>query len=143
MSRRRNPKTQQPRPHQPPLHQPPSPRRREPARPNLTVRISLLEDLRVEVDPVYNDAAIKYLDSLYAAANREDYEPEWTDDHKIAYYIQDLMDGFLTQWEIEPSREEDDGGSAPQVPHIRGAPVVDRFDLADAELARSGELDEV
>lgn len=100
----------------------------------------MLADGRMEVDPKYNDAAMEHLDVLYGLANREDYDPvDWSDDHKIAFFISDMMAGFLAQWEApDEGGGIDDGGTIPGVLHINESPVVDRFDLADMELARSG-----
>jgi hypothetical protein len=128
MSRRRKPKatTQD---YQPPRR---ASRNTGAEYPKLDIKISLHRDGKVEVDPAYNNAAIAHLDVLYEAAERDDYDPEWTDDHKIAFYVYDLMDGFLQQWDTPISQDEVDTPVS-EVPTMQESPVVDRYDIADME----------
>lgn len=100
--------------------------------PRLEIKIVLLRDGRVEVDPVYNNSAIVHFDTLYSAAERDDYDPDWTDDHKIAFFISDMMDGFLQQWDTPISQEEVDSPVS-EVPTMQESPIVDRYDIADME----------
>ncbi len=112
----------------------------------MTVTLKMVPDrksghIAIEVDPRYNEAAMEHLDVLYAAAKREDYDANFDNDHKIAFWIADMMEVALAQWESPDSSEMGDvekDGTIPGVPHIRESPVVDRFDLTDMEFARRG-----
>lgn len=116
-------------------------RRRKPAAPkleapNLTISILLRPDGAVEIDPQYNKPAIDHLDRLYHAARREDYDPHWNDDHKIAFFMADMVESVLAQYGPSIDQEEVDASVAP-VPHISEAPVLDVFDLNQMAAARS------
>jgi len=128
MSRRRN-RSNQPSPTPQPLRR----RNTRAERPLLSIGVSFLPEGRVEVDPKYNDALIEQLDTI--CGDSEEYDVRWEDDHKIAYYIWTLMDGFLAQWDPAVAQEEVDA-TIPEVPHLKDAPVVDRFDIADLEILK-------
>jgi len=100
--------------------------------PDLYVSISLFANGTVEIDPKYNKVAIAHLDELYQAAQVEDYDPEWPDDHKVAFFVYDAIENVLTQWGPPIAQEEVDGAVG-TVPHIRDVPVRDRFDIANME----------
>jgi hypothetical protein len=123
MSRRRKP-------NQPPQQQQQKRRNTGADRPRLAITITFLPDGKVEVDPQFNNALIEQLDVIHEMA--EEYDAEWTDDHKIAYYVGNLMDDYLAQWGPPITQEEVDTGVS-EIPHIKDAPVIDRFDLADME----------
>jgi hypothetical protein len=131
MSRRRNKTTISPEPQPPPQ----SNRRRNTSaeRPLLNITIGFLAEGKVEVDPKYNNALIEQLDVI--CGDSEDFDVNWTNDHKIAYYIWLLMDGFLSEWDPPVAREEVDA-TIPEVPHLKDAPVVDRFNLSDMEILK-------
>jgi len=74
---------------------------------------------------------------LYLASEREDYDEGWTEDHKMAYFLSDMVDQVLVQWE-PPETPEDRNGEA-QVPHIRETPVRDVYDIKDLQRAKSGK----
>src|SRR5216684_2599797 len=111
MSRRRN-KPSQPSPPQ----QPPRRRNTRAERPFLSIEVSFLPEGKVEVDPKYNDSLIEQLDVI--CGDSEEYDVQWEDDHKIAYYIWTLMDGFLTQWD-PPVSQEEVNAAIPDVPHLK------------------------
>lgn len=118
------------------IQQPPPPRRHRNTRaerPSLTIGVSFLPDGKIEVDPKYNDALIEQLDVI--CGETEEYDIEWHDDHKIAYYVWTIMDGFLAQWDTPISPDEVDA-AMPEVPHLKDAPVVDQLDIADMEIVK-------
>lgn len=131
MSRRKK----QSRPNSPPPNPPRRIRNTGAEYPKLTVTIDLRRDHTVLVDPVFNDAAIEHLDVLYEAAQRDDYDSAWSDDHKIAFYIWNLMEDYLQQWDSPVSQDEVDIPVS-EVPHIKQSPVVDQFDLSGMERAK-------
>jgi hypothetical protein len=98
--------------------------------PRFEVKISLLRNGNVQVDPDYNKVAIAHFDSLYEHAGRDDYNPNWSDDHKIAFFISDMMDVSLQQWEspISPNETEE---PISEIPNIKDNPVVERYDIAN------------
>lgn len=104
--------------------------RRKPDKLNLNVTIGLRDDGTVAIDPQFNQAAVEHLDGLYMSALREDYDTQWTDDHKVAYFLADMIDHVLAQWGPPIDQEELDM-AVPTVPHINEAPVRDRFDLSE------------
>jgi hypothetical protein len=97
----------------------------------LAVRIDMKTNGRVEVDPKYQPEAVVKLDDLYEKAHREDYDASWTDDHKVAYFLFQIFDEILQQY--EPIPEEID--ATPGVPHIRDAPVREVFDISSMSKA--------
>lgn len=121
--RRRNPPAQQTRPQ----------RNTRAERPVLTIDIAFLPDGKLEVEPRYNNALIEQLDVI--CRDTEEYDVAWHDDHKIAYYVWTVMDGFLAQWDPPVAQEEVDG-AIPEVPHLNEVPVVDRLDIADMEIVK-------
>lgn len=130
MSRRRNDKIKQ---QNFPQHPPQRKRNTHADRPVLSIGINFLPDSKVEVDPKYNAALIEQLDVI--CQDSDEYDPRWEDEHKIAYYIWTLMDGFLSQWDM-PISQEEVNAAIPGVPHIKEDPIVDRFDLKDTEIAK-------
>jgi len=104
----------------------------------LKINIWLRPDAAVEIDPEFNKLAIDHLDKLYEMAQREDYENNWTDDHKIAFFLSDMIDSILVQYDAPIAREEVNGSVAP-VPHITEAPVRDVFDINRMGLAKPGK----
>lgn len=125
MSRRRKAQPQAP--------QPRRYRNTHAERPHLSLAVSFLPEGKIEVEPKFNDALIEQLDTICAAT--EDYDDEWTDDHKIAYYVWTIMDGFLAQWDTPISPDEVDADVA-DVPHLKDAPVVDQLDIAGMEIVK-------
>lgn len=104
------------------------------SRPSLKISIEMKSDGSIVTDPQYNKAAIEHIDYLYTLADREDYDVEWTSDHKLAFLIADIMDGVLAQWEPPIDQAEVDASVA-GVPHLNESPVRDVYDLNDMEPA--------
>lgn len=100
--------------------------------PTLRVRTEMTPDGQVEVDPVYNSRAIENLDRLYEKAGRDDYDPRWDDDHKVAFFLFQIFDEILSQYEAPPSEDID---PTPGVPHLREAPVRDVIDISQLSRA--------
>ena len=130
MSRRRKP-TPSPKQQQEPRRH----RNTGAERPHLGITITFLPEGKVEVEPKYNAALIEQLDTIHEMA--EEYNAEWEDDHKIAYYIGNLMDDYLGQWDTPIAQEEVDG-TVGDVPHLSESPVLDRFDISDMEVVNKG-----
>ena|ERR1051326_2451296 len=113
-------------------------RKQTPEGPNLDVRITMRLDGAVEIDPQFNKPMITHLDTLYTMANREDYDQEWTDDHKLAFFLADIIEQVLSQWGTPSDPDELD----PQVsamPHITESPVKDVLDLSRMTVAKSSK----
>jgi hypothetical protein len=99
-------------------------------RPNqsvLRVSTEMMTDGRVEVDPTFSQVAIENLDKLYVAAHREDYDKNWEDDHKIAFFLFQVFVEILSQYD-EPTTDRD-LDPAPGVPSLQDAPVREVIDL--------------
>jgi hypothetical protein len=95
-------------------------------------------DGSIVTDPQFNKAAIDHIDYLYTLADREDYDTQWTNDHKLAFLIADIMDGVLAQWE-PPIDQSEVEASVAGVPHINEAPVRDVYDLGEMEPANAAK----
>ena len=93
---------------------------------------------RIEIDPKFNSAAIENLDQLYQKAERDDYDKRWSDDHKIAFFLYQVFDEILAQYDPPPNADEVD--PAPGVPSLREAPVRDVIDIATMPRANSTSL---
>lgn len=116
-----------------PVEQPRRQRNTRAEKPLLNIGVSFLPEGKIEVEPRFNDALIEQLDVI--CRESEDYDVEWTDDHKIAWYMWTILDGFLAQWDSPLAQEEVDG-TIPEVPHLKDDPVLDRLDLAGMEIVR-------
>jgi hypothetical protein len=92
---------------------------------------------RIEIDPKYNRAAIENLDRLYEKAERDDYDKNWDDDHKIAFFQYQVFDEILAQYDPPSSPDLD---PTPGVPSLREAPVREVVDIATMTPANSTSL---
>jgi hypothetical protein len=119
-------------------------RGKQPPRDNITnnasmrITIVMQVDGTIEVDPKFNQAAIKFLDTLYDKAERDDYDKRWEDDHKIAFFQYQIFDEILSQYDDPPSADDID--PTPGVQSMRDAPVRDVIDIATMPRAGSSQL---
>lgn len=107
--------------------------------PSLKISIEMLPNGRIEIDPKYNRAAIDNLDRLYEKAHREDYDKNWDDDHKIAFFQYQVFDEILAQYEPDLMGDPD-LNPAPGVPTMREKPVRDVIDIATMPRANLSNL---
>lgn len=110
-------------------------RQNAPSQAFLKITIEMMPTGRIEVDPKYNKQAIENLDRLYAKAEREDYDKNWDDDHKVAFFQYQVFDEILSQYE-PPAPPDDDIDPASGVPSLREKPVRDVIDQATMPRAR-------
>ncbi len=105
-------------------------------RADLNIQITMRPDGAVIWDPQFNKRLIDYIDKLYTTVDREDYETEWSDEHKLAYLLADHIEQVLAQWQPPVDQREVDVSVA-SVPHISESPVNDRHDLDRMTPARA------
>jgi hypothetical protein len=104
----------------------------------LRVVTEMMSDGRVECDPKFNALAVVELDRLYEKAGRDDYDKSWEDDHKIAFFMYQVFDEILSQYERDIGFTPDaDLDPAPGVPTLRDAPVREIIDIDTMPRANS------
>jgi hypothetical protein len=102
--------------------------------PYLSVTIKLHSgEKKLIIDPNYNNLSIEYIDGLYIDT-REDYNLNWIDDHKIAYYMLDTFEGIFDEYMETIGTPEALTYADPTtlaIKNLQDAPVRDVIDIRD------------